>query len=81
MQIDMSKVPDPRAPGVNFARTEQEHRQQVGRHREHFEKEATPEEFWNMGFPTSQEVAERNKARGFGSGDDTETSPSGGDSE
>ena len=38
-----------------------EHQQQVSRHREVWERPPTPPGYWNIGFPTTQDVAEQNK--------------------
>lgn len=38
----------------------QDHRNRVSRHREEHPRNPTPPEFWAIGFPTTQQVAEQN---------------------
>ncbi|KAI9018986.1 hypothetical protein DFJ74DRAFT_675550 [Hyaloraphidium curvatum] len=61
--IDPSVLPDPNAPGLNLPRTVDERLQQLSKHRQTFVRSGTPEGYWDMDFPSTQQLEERNGRR------------------
>ncbi len=53
-------LPDPNMPGAVYDEDYQSRLQRIGKHRHVTEKPATPEGYWDMGFPDTQEVRRRN---------------------
>jgi hypothetical protein len=52
-------LPDPNMPGAVYDESYQDRLQRIGRHRYIYNKPPTPPGYWDMGFPSTQELKER----------------------
>ena len=59
-RVEKHMLPDPNMPGAVYDEDYQSRLQRVGKHRTIYEKPATPEGYWDMDFPSTQEVRRRN---------------------